>query len=254
LGAGNYSLKLTYSGAEYTTNAVAVTLLPQVTLSITATQSGNLSFFVVDGQTYEFSIQGNYFTPGPATFAWFKGESPATQSSSPGVNTPITGNLTVGADGTFILNKNSSSATFTSYYDSTNKEGTYRIKITQNGVDTWSNPIYGANKVGVPSFSPSTVSMAGSTPVTVNINGFTIGQSLALVWLKDDLELPGSSSQHTYAENAGNPFLGYYYSFTVPAANFANSPYGGAGNYKLKVSRPGTPITFTSANPVTITA
>lgn len=253
-GAGNYKLRLTYGGKEYTTNAIAVTLSPQVSLAISATQSGDLSFFVVDGQTYEFAIQGSNFTSGSGTYTWFRGDNPATVSPSPGVNNQITGNVSIDSNGNFSLNKTSSGATFTSAYDSSNKEGLYKLRITKDGINTFSNTIYGANKASSIGFSPTSVSMAGTTPVTVTISGFAVGQTLTTVWLRNNVELPGTAQQHTYAENGGNSFNGYWYQFSVPAANFANSPYGGAGTYKLKVSRPNTPINFTSTGSVTITA
>lgn len=253
-GAGNYSLKLTYEGVEYTTNAVAVTLAPQVTLNISATQSGDLSFFVVDGQTYEFSIQGSFFVPGPATFTWFRGDNPATVSPSPGVNNAITGSLTVGSNGTFTLNKATSSATFTSYYDSTNKEGSYRIRISQDGIDTFSNTIYGANKVSSIGFSPTSVSQAATSNVIVTIGGFAVGQALTTVWTRNGIELAGTTQQHTYTENGGNSFNGFWYQFTIPASSFASSPYGGTGTYRLKVTRTNTPVNFTSTSTLTVTA
>lgn len=252
-GAGNYSLRLTYEGVEYTTNAVSVILVPKVSLAITATQSGDLSFFVVDGQTYEFSIQGNYFVPGAATFVWYRGSSPATVSPSPGTNNPITGSLTVGSNGSFTLNKSTSNATFTSAYDTTNKEGVYKIRITQNGVSYESNTIQGAHKASSIGL-PSSLSMSGGGSAAVTITGFSVGDTLTTIWLKDGVELAGTTTQHTYAENGGNSFIGFNYAFSVPASAFASSPYGGAGSYKLKVSRPNTPIKFTSAGSMNVTA
>lgn len=253
-GAGNYSLRLTYGGKEYTTNAVAVTIAPQVALSITATQSGDLSFFVVDGQTYEFAINGSNFTPGSGTFTWFKGDNPATISPSPGTNNPITGSVSIDSNGNFTLNRASSSGTFSGGVDSSSREGSYRIRITKDGVNTFSNAVYGAHKACSIGFSPTAISMAGTTPVLVTISGFTVGTIINTVWLRNGVELAGTSQQHTYSENGGNSFNGFYYQFSVPAANFASSPYGGAGTYKLKVTRPNTPVNFTSASSLTVNA
>lgn len=245
-GIGNYSLKLIYGEQEYITNTIAVTLSPQVSLAIASTQSGDTSFFVVDGQTYEFAIQGAYFAPGTIDFSWLRNGTPATQTTSPGVTVPITGTVTAGDNGSFTLNRSTSKGTFTSAYDSTDKSGLYKLRFTQGSVSVDSDVIYGQNKPGSVGANPTTASITTASTITVNIAGFAVGDGLTVTWLKDGVEI--TASQHTYANNTGNSFNGYYYSFTVSSTMFASTPFSGAGTYRLRVIKNNTPVSFLSGS------
>lgn len=254
-GASNYKLKFTYQSKEYFTNEVAVTLAPQVNLTITSTTSGNLDFFVVAGAGYEFAITGSNFTPGTATYTWFRGTNPATKTNSAGA-TPvnITGTVTVDANGNFTLNKSTSQATFESAYDTSDKSGLYKLRITQESLTVDSNTIYGQNSVPSIGFSPTSASATTNSTINASVSGFSVGDLLTISWVKNNVELESTRTQHTYSQNTGNSFSGFYYGFNTPSTNFAVAPYNGAGTYKLRVAKNNTPAVFVSTNTLTINA
>lgn len=237
-GAGNYKLKITYSGTEYTTNEVAVSVSPEVTVAITSTASGDTSFFVV-GNSFQLAITGKYFTPGTVNFTWYRNNVALTN----------TGTATADANGNFTLDQSTSNASF---YTSGggSKEGTYKLRFVQGSVTVDSNTIYGADRLPAVSVSPTSASVSTSTNLVAQVRNFTVNDALTSIWLKDGAEIPSTSTQRTYAESSGDPFNGYYFSFSTPANTFSSL---GAGTYTLKVTKNNTPLKAVSGS-VTLTA
>lgn len=225
-GSGNYKLKITYSGVEYTTNEIAVIVNPDVGVVI---DSG--AAFVENANSNPITITGRYFAAGSVTYTWLLNDTATT----------LTGTFTADSTGGFTVSQNSSQ--FYNYGNSTggNPEGGrgyWKLKLTQAGIDYYSNAIYAMDLMPAATLSPNTISITSGGNITVGINRFRVGDVITFTWVKAGVELTSTAINQTYAQNTGNAFAGYSYSYTVAANQFANSPYG-AGTYKIKAQRQG---------------
>lgn len=216
--SGQYSLRLFYNDGGYLSNTVSVTVNPEITLAlpsgVTSAQTGSFT---------PITISGKYFPTGTAvTYQWLK--APTDSAGLPN------GNFVPGTNGTFTVTQDAS-------IFQTKGTGNYRLAVY---VGSNTTPHY-SNEISVTQTTVPTVTLNRTSAdisnyypgeIGITVRGFTVNDVIATTWFKADVELPTSTANRTYTHNITN---GHYY--TWPVNNFINSPYNGAGVYRLRVIR-----------------
>lgn len=219
--SGNYSLRLFYQDAGYLSNEVSITVNPEATLTlptgITSARTGDAT---------PITITGRYLPLGTFNYQWLKGTTVISSSSA-----------SVSSDGTFTLNQTAAQFQNTG-------AGNYRIKFTIAGIDYFTNEIaVTITQAPTVAVSPTDLAIQNyySYQFTVTLAQFVVGDSLTISWLKNDVEIPATTTTRTFTQNSGSN-----HTYTIAASAFGSAPYTGAGVYKAKVVRSSTSTTIFS--------
>ena len=213
--SGNYSLRLFYNGNGYLSNAVAVTVNPEIEISPTTADTVN---------TPNLTITGRYFTAATIsyTYNWLRAGTVVFTSSGGAQTLTVTNN-------SWVLTLPTSQL-----QNSTSGDHTFRANIVENNVSV---PYSSKNAVAITVSNPPTISLSPTSAnvanaeqnFSVTLQAFTSGESLTTTWQREGVDVSNTTETRTYTPT-NNQMI-----FSKPRSYFyVNGAYG---NYRVKVTR-----------------
>lgn len=227
--SGNYSLRLFYNDNGYSSNAVAVTVNPEVEIAPSVADTVS---------TANLTITGKYFPVTNITYSynWLRAGTVVFTSSGGVQSTTVTNN-------TWTLTLPTSQL-----QNSTSGDHTFRINIVENNV---SIPYNSKNSVTLTVSTPPSITLSPASTnlyfappgwFTIKLDRFTAGEVLTTVFQKDGIDLTSTAENRTYTPTNNSM------SYTRPFESvYTNGAYG---MYRLKVTRPNGTVLFSNTSNV----
>lgn len=226
---GSYSLRLFYNDNGYLSNSVAVTVNPEVSISL---PSGTTT--ALTGSSTPILVTGKYFNRSgsvPISYSWLRSSDNVAVFTSSGNNSIniVNGSFTINLVAAQLQNGTTGNYRFRLYLDNTS---TIPFVTNEIAVQVTNPPAV------VISPSSANVFNGVTYTFTITLSHFTNGEVLNTVWQREGVDLTSTATTRTF-----NPSSGTSVSYTVQSTSIYN---GNTGNYRLKVTTPSGLVMFSN--------